>query len=470
MKKKNSTTPKSSSAVEQDSQIEDKTIDLTTEPRVDVVDEVVPQDQIVEEIAQNEAQSVLEPVVGSASELSLTTAATSTEDGPQPPLDEIELLGGSALNTVQETERKETSKDIEPPKTVLVVDVEADVATNVELVKLETLEDIYKNSSLSELKDLTRGKLTVDEIEASSRSVLLKYLNEGIRQTRSKRGNFPIDVRRPDNIKLWNATVLTDWLEDYIILPTGISTEQVWDEIYRRYKIPGNWTHDAAKDYVLTGNSAAVGPSGILIRDRQRDAKTLDQWTYFEVKCALLGEIKSKFSQSELVRQLRRRLFLNETFSEERLLKGLNETPMEATVDNTLLKTKLEEYKKHMSRYGQHLTEESAAQAQTMLYNSIRQVMAREYAEFHEGWTILLDFINENYNGIFTPEKARRGWGSLKLNGKARMFFENILTLMIHTRSVVNRRNEAKLYNMDYVLQHVPSERERNNVVTFYNS
>jgi hypothetical protein len=121
-----------------------------------------------------------------------------------------------------------------------------------------------------------------------------------------------------------------------------------------------------------------------------------------------------------------------------------------------------------MSKYGKNLSEVTAGKAQTTLYKAIRRVMARDIVAFHEGWTIISDFINENYNLLFKYEIARRGYSQLDMSKSAALTFEDLMTLLIHTRAPNTRAREAKQYNLTQIMRYVPSEAERNNVIHFY--
>lgn len=362
-----------------------------------------------------------------------------------------------------------------------VIEGEEAVAETTEVPQEGPLEDVVEeapavdpvaDSGVRRTTDMLRSEVRLvaseDRAAAWSREQLLTFLETGVQPEKTRRGNWPYDERRARGANYWSASELLDWLEEKISTPQGISVDQIWDEIYLRYKIEGNWSNTAAKNYILQGELPERTPEGLLIDDRFRNIKPASQWTYKELRAAIRGTISSSHEREVLIKELRKRLGLTESYGEALLLRSLETDKTESSMNNSLLTAKLEEYRNAMSRGGRHLTDDLAAAAQTMFYKTIRQVMGRDYSEFHEGWVIILDFINENYNRFFTPATARRGWNRLSLAPAARATFEDLLTLMIHTRSPINRVGEAKLYNLDQILRYVASEKERQNILTFY--
>ena len=136
---------------------------------------------------------------------------------------------------------------------------------------------------------------------------------------------------------------------------------------------------------------------------------------------------------------------------------------------NSILRAKLDEYKTAITKNPGTQTEKTAGDCQTMLYKAIRQVTKRDHNEFVEGWNIILDFVNVNHSALFAPEKARRGWSQVALGKNQLQLFEDLLTLIIHTREPGNRSAMSKTYNLEVVLRHLPEENERQNFFMYYN-
>jgi hypothetical protein len=323
-------------------------------------------------------------------------------------------------------------------------------------------------TSLEGLRADLAGVLPADALAAWDRDTLLTYVETKAQPTKTARGSWPIDLRRGQSMINWTGGELADWVDGLILTPKGMDEELIYDELYKRYRLPNNWTHEAVKLFVQTGEKPAVTEHGVLIEDRMRDRKTPSQWTHLELRSALLDQIESDHSKEDLVESLKARLGLSAEFSGQRILETLADTPTEASMDNILLKSKLDEYKDVMSKYGKNLTDDTAGKAQVMLYKAIRQVMARDSVGFTEGWNILLDFVNTNYTVLFLPEIARRGYNQLGISKSAALTFEDLMSLLIHTRVPGTRQREAKIYKLDNILRYVPNEEERQNVILYY--
>lgn len=402
-----------------------------------------------------------EPGVGDSDEEAPSDTAPSDEAAPEPEQDLPEpsaedVSGDPALEgeeAAPEAPADESQDEGEP-------EPEEEPVTEAPVLSGKPAIEI--------LRELLYGKLPADALQAWDLKQLQEYKETGLQPALTKRGNWPTDLRRGRNVRAWDASVFLDFLDGTINVPNSMDEEEIYDEIYRRYNIPSNWTIEAAVTYINGGGKPAYTANNVLVEDRMRDSKTLSQWSFLEIRTALLGEIESKFSKEELVGALRTRLGLQETYSAKRLLDNLNESPTEASVNNILLKSKLDEFLVVMTKNPKHLTEQTAGAAQTMLYRAIRSVMQRDSQSFHEGWIIILDFINENYNKAFTEEKVRKGYSQMGISGGAAATFEDLMTLLVHTRKPASRVRDAKLYNLPNILRHVTSEQERTNVIHFY--
>lgn len=349
---------------------------------------------------------------------------------------------------------------------------EPEVEPQADEVKWLTTDDLVRDvtEKSQDLRILLAGKLSPEQLAAWSTEQLNDYKEFGLQPALTIRGNWPYDARRGHDLKSWDASVFLDFLDGLIILPKSISEDEIYDEIYRRYRLPANWPIDDAVTYIKTGVKPAYTSNNVLVKDRTRDIKTLSQWTFLEIRTALMGEIESKFSKEELVGALRSRLGLSESYSAARLLESLNDTATEASVDNVLLKSKLDEFLAILTKDQRFLTDATVGKAHVMLYRAIRKVMQRDPQEFNEGWIIILDFINENYNKAFHPLIARKGYNFMELSAGNAATYEDLMTLMIHTRAPGSRVTNAKLYKLDQILRHVKVEAERMNVINFYAS
>jgi hypothetical protein len=303
--------------------------------------------------------------------------------------------------------------------------------------------------------------------EAWSREDMLLYLLKGVYPQKTGRNNWIYDARRAHRVKTWTHTEILDFIEGKLKLDPHVVEEEVWEEAYARYKVPASWTIDAFKEYVCNGSVPEYTASGLLVNDRQRDQKKPGHLTFREIRGALLGHIQTKFTHQELLSQYRKRLGISESYSEERLLAEMPNQPDEVSMNNTILRAKLDEYKTAITKNSGTQTEQTAGECQGMLYKAVREVLKREFNEFVEGWNIILDFVNENYTALFAPEKARRGWSQVALGKSQLQLFEDLLTVLIATREPGNRAKK-QTYNLEIVLRHLPEENQRQNLFMYY--
>ena len=328
---------------------------------------------------------------------------------------------------------------------------------------------VEKDPTDDDLRNQLMGVIPAQALKAWPTKHLILFQKTGAYPEKTRRGNWVEDIRRGNVLRDWNGSELEDWLDGKIPTPTGVDADVIVEEIYRRWRLPGNWTLDAARAFIFNGERPGYTEAGVLIEDRAREASPVHQWTYQELRAAILGEIPCEHKREELVSQLRIRLGLNESFTETKLLENLDQVNQGVSMDDVILKAKLEEYKAAMTKYPvRDITEEHAAKAQVMLYKTIRQVLAREPSEFTEGWLTLLNFINVEYNELFYPERARLGWSALPLQKAAMTTFEELLMLMIYTRSPAERQSGAKLFNIETIMRYVPEDRDKQNLHGFY--
>ncbi|MNQ02248.1 hypothetical protein D3C85_149170 [compost metagenome] len=325
----------------------------------------------------------------------------------------------------------------------------------------------YTTYSDGRLRAVLLPMVGKDPSEAWSREDMLLYLVKGVYPSKTVRNNWIYDARRSDRVKTWSTSVLLDFIEERLQLDPHLDMSAIWDEAFARYKVPTTWTVEAFREYVCNGSVPEYTAKGVLINDRQREQKQVHHLTFRELRAALLGEIKTQFTHEQLLSQYRKRLGITESYSEERLLAEMPNQPDEVSMDNSILRAKLDEYKQAITKNPGTQSEETAGACQTMLYKAIRDVTKRPYGEFVEGWNIILDFVNENYSALFDPYKARRGWSQVALGKSQLQLFEDLLTVVIATREPGNRA--AKLsHNLEIVLRHLPNENERQNFFMYY--
>lgn len=337
-------------------------------------------------------------------------------------------------------------------------------------VVVEVAESEVERPAVQKLRERLAGVLDGDALAAFDSVALTLFDEKRVIPQKTSHLEWPVDIRRTKNMSTWTDGALVDWANGEIKTPPGIEEAALHDELYRRYRLPGNWTESAAVHYINTGVKPAYTDKGVLIEDRTRATAIIQHWTFKELKAALLGEIDTLGHATEdLVKVLRQRLGLSEATSHEKILESLNTDTDEVTMDNVLLDAKLSEFKNAITSKGANLSADSAGKAQKVLAETIRKVMAREPQAFHEGWLKLLNFVNAEYNTLFTPEKARRGWAQINLSVSAVRTYEDVLTLLINTRNPATRAQDVKQHNIERMLKYV-SEADRQNVIQFYQS
>lgn len=328
--------------------------------------------------------------------------------------------------------------------------------------------EVAEKPAVVTLRQKLIGKLEADALAAFDSASLTLFDEKRVMPNKTSHNEWPVDIRRTKNMNTWTDGALVDWANGEIKTPPAVTAEALHDELYRRYRLPGNWTEAAAIEFINTGKKPEATASGVLLEDRTRSAAPLHHWTFKEIKAALLGEIDTlNHATEDLVKVLRQRMGLSNATSQENILASLTNGTDEASMDNTLLDAKLNEYKQAMTSKGANLSADTASKAQVVLYETIRKVMGRDPQAFHEGWLKLLNFVNTEYNVLFTPEKARKGWSMMQLSATAGRTFEDVLTLLLNTRHPATRAADARQHNIERMLKYV-TEHERQNVIGFY--
>lgn len=432
--------------------------------------DVAPVDVLTDPVAptlgdllSTEEQEALAEVIVPVESVTRNGDGSLTVNVSEEPTDDIVEPEAPALDQSNDQgEGSDDTRTVQPP----VVEEPAPLASEPEA---EEVVEPEKPAVVSQRKRL-EGKLEADALAAFDAAGLTLFEEKRVMPNKTTHLEWPVDIRRNKNMTTWTDGALLDWANGEIKTPAAVSAEALWDELYRRYRLPGNWTEASAVEYLNSGKKPEATARGVLLEDRTRAASPLNHWTFKEIKAALLGEIDTlSHSKEDLVKVLRQRLGLSSATSQEKLLDSLNETTDEVTMDNTILEAKLNEYKQAMISKGANLSAASAGEAQVSLYDVIRKVMARDPQSFHEGWLKLLNFVNAEYNTLFTPIRARKGWNQMKLSVSAGRTFEFLMTLLIDTRHPATRVQDARQYNIERMLQNV-TEQDRQNVIGFYYS
>lgn len=294
------------------------------------------------------------------------------------------------------------------------------------------------------------------------------YLEVGKIPEKTKRGCWVEDILRGTTLSKWSQEALLDWLDQQIPTPDGRDSDEMWHEIIVRWKIPGNWEEADILTFLKTGTRPEEVEPGVLRNDKLRNAKTIEQLSYTDFRLILNKLVDSRYSDDEIIEEIRSRMQLSAAFPSARILETLPYIEADKTMADNLLTSKLEEYRVARLGNGRNTSIKTHAAAQTGFFRLIMTVLDRPYGEFAKGWEEMLDFINVNYSNLFTEKTAAMGISESSLTATEKHILTDILSLMIHTRNPARRKMDARLYNIRTVMRNVRSERRVDNVVQFY--
>ena len=299
---------------------------------------------------------------------------------------------------------------------------------------------------------------------------IMLYMEVGKIPDKTKRGVWVTDILRDHRLTNWSQEALLSWADGEIQTPGDVVDEDIWDEINTRWKIPGNWTRDDLITFLTRGIMPVEIEPGIIANDKIRNAKTITQLSFTDIRLALEDKVVLKFSKDELYAEVKHRLSLTPNFPDSRIIKSLPQVEKEMSTVNTLLESKLNEYKKARLDVsnGRKPSVETHAAAQSMLFSAITSVMNRPYKEFVSGWEMILDFINKEYQGLFDERNCLIGLPQAAITPTDKSTYADILNLMIHTRAPQRRKALARTYHLPTILRHVKSDLRRDNVIQYY--
>lgn len=293
------------------------------------------------------------------------------------------------------------------------------------------------------------------------------YLKKNILPAKTHRDNWVTDVRRAKDLKTWTLSECLDFVEGLLRLGKDVDIEQVWGEIFHRFKIPGNATREDVKAFVLNQTPIPATESGQLLHDVTRDAKPVEFWTYVDLRAALLGEIKTPHDKATLVKALRNILGVSEQYSEERLLDTLT-TERYASMKDTLLVSKLEEYKKARMTKGNFVNPKLHGDAHAMFYRLVAKLFTREYREFKEAWTIVLDFVKREENTLFNIKRRYEHWSMVSLTGTDLRAAEDLTNLLTMSADPVVRNQGLSEDVIRNLTRHLCTDDQMQMLFTYY--
>lgn len=348
---------------------------------------------------------------------------------------------------------------------------ESEVEVTVEAIDDGSEEDTVEIVVLDELTQLQaslKDVLRQDELDHYTLDQLYDYVNNKKRQSPTPRGNFKISRTRSVDLDKWSVSELEDWIEGRIVAPELVSDEEIMEEIYLRWQLPSNWTHEAVRLHLTKHINPEKTKTGELMDDRRREACDLNDMTFSMLCSIYLEEVNTRHSSEDALDRLKT------------VIRATSDEDVDLAIEQylsgrTLMTNKIEQLisildtrKKLFKDFGSQLTEATIATNQKIFYNHLRDVCKLEYAEFAESWRSLLRYIDNNYNELFIATRIRRGWGSLDLSQGNLATFDRLLTLLIGTRNGATRYEDVKMLKMDYILEFVTNSKERENISAFY--
>lgn len=413
-------------------------------------EETVTEEHDLEDSVDSEENEILE-----AEEETEEISEDPVEESNEEPIeDEPVQEPEDNTDSTEEVQEEETQETVEIDTPVEETPVEEEAVKG---------EDTLESLAI-ELKD----KLTIRELAEWTLKDQIIYKETGVKVKLSKRNNYKVTRTRPLNPSKWSIEELMDWLEDDVVSHPSVRTEAILEEIYNRWSIPSNWTEEAAKDYVINNKLPEETDRGVLKQDRRRKDIRLQDHTYAELCSMYVGDIESSFSQSEVKRRIMliARILDDDKFDEIITKFKEGKTHMSSLSDQLIgvLESRKELYRK----YGSRVTDVQLATNTTVFYNTLRTVMKAESAEFAETWRTLLKFVDNNYTGVFSPAQIRRGWANINLSVGHMQVLDRLLTLIMGTRVAATRRQDIKLYKLDYILENINNQKERDNIISFY--
>ncbi|MND13045.1 hypothetical protein D3C76_345600 [compost metagenome] len=333
----------------------------------------------------------------------------------------------------------------------------------------EITADFTINDALERIRRLIDVQFGVSPAHWSDEDVINYLLTES-KPRALESGVFINDPTRPLKQAIeWRDAEVKAWLRGEIEETAKAPVDALWDEVYLRFRVPLFWYREDAKSFVLTGKQVPATPSGIWIRDRNRDARPVKHWTRREIKAWCRGQIMPAISASPEV-MIRRAadLFGVTTMLDDDSIKkrisSITEESMTMTV--RFVTEDLRAYEEGRVKAGDSAA--VAAPYQTMLDRCINRVMRLEGEDFVQGWTELLNFFHKNSNGIMSPKKIYTGVGQMSITPKGLRIFNNITSVLMQTADPATRDRQVKVIEWNASLKDVSNEKTRQNILSYY--
>lgn len=337
-------------------------------------------------------------------------------------------------------------------------------------------EEIHADFSIKDDECIERAKRLIS-VQFNTSAVhwsadeVVEYLKSSVRPLALEDGVFINDPTRPNKLPIeWRDAELKAWLRKQITATEKAPEEDLWEEIYVRFKVPVFWYREDARSYVLNGIRVPSTPSGIYVRDRNRDHRKVEHWTKREIKAWARGQILPGINTDEAALANRAaRLFSISTqldaASIKKRISDIREESMTMTVK--FVSEDLKSYAKGREEAGDNAVK--AAPYQTLLDRCINRVLRLDGEDFVQGWTELLNFFHEHSKGICSAKKIYTGVGQMAIGTKGLRNFNNLTSVLMSTADPEKRDLAVKrLIKWEDVLKDIPNEKSRQNVLAYY--
>ncbi|MNO25630.1 hypothetical protein D3C76_154720 [compost metagenome] len=299
---------------------------------------------------------------------------------------------------------------------------------------------------------------------------VITYLTSNVKPTALESGVFLNDPTRPLKVPVeWRDAELKAWLKGEIPETEKASVDALWDEVYLRFKVPLFWYREDAKSFVLTGQAVPATPSGIYVRDRNRDARKIEHWTRREIKAWCRGQILPGLNTNPdaLIIRAANLFGVSTLLTIESIKKRISDITEESmTMTVKFVTDDLKAYEDGRKAAGDNVV--AAAPYQTLLDRCISRVIRLDGEDFVQGWTELLNFFYKNSNGIMSPKKVYTGVGQMTITPKGLRNFNALTSILLQTADPITRDRAMRSIDMNALMKDVANEKARQNLLAYY--
>lgn len=299
---------------------------------------------------------------------------------------------------------------------------------------------------------------------------VVAYLQRGVRPAALSSNVFVNDPRRLAKEALsWTNEELKAWLRGEIEATEKAPEKDLWGVVYRRFQVENAWYSEDARSYVLTGARVPATPSGIWVRDRERDARPAYTWSRAEIKAWARQQILPGLhaSEQDLVKQAALCFHLPTSLSAEMIKSRVADITEDTTpMTVTFVREDLLAYAEGMKKEG--AIEARAALYQQLLNRCIMRVCALKGQDFVDGWSELLRFFYAQKDGLLTASTLYNGVPMMNLTAKGQKHFQYMTTILFSTCDPETRDAAAKRIDWAISLAGLPSDDQRHEILAYY--